>query len=53
MVIFEVAFTGRALEPGPDGITFGRATAKDLAALPALARRGAARLRALLDEVES
>lgn len=50
MVIVEYLFTGRALEPGSDSITFGRAAAKDLAALPLLARRRAARILPLLEQ---
>jgi GNAT superfamily N-acetyltransferase len=50
VVIVEHLFTGRALEPGSDSITFGRAAAKDLAELPLLARRRAARILPLLEQ---
>ena len=48
-MVIEYIFAGRALEPQSDGITFGRATAKDLAELPSLARRRAARIVPLIE----
>lgn len=51
VVVLAGAFTARVLvEPGSDGITFGRATEKDLAALSMLARGRAARIQNLLGQ---
>ena len=50
VIVFVVPITGRAFDPGPDGMTFGPATARDIAALPSLNRDEGRRIQTLLQQ---